>query len=347
MIQQLSELPDGILDARASDLYRILGGPSVIYLQGRRDPPVFITVLQHGNEDSGWEAVRSWLKANHRDLPRSMVIFLANVEAARYGLRRLDHQPDFNRCWPGAPKAATALHRALASLTDLMRQQGLFLSLDMHNNTGANPHYAAITRLNPASVFLANQFERQAVYYRVPSGTQCDAFSSICPSLTLELGMAGTTDALPRCERFLDFCMNLESLPDAYVPSEDFELFQIVARASVSPEIDFAFEADANCEVRFRTDLEDFNFVTLDSGTELALLHMQEGQPVYATTETGDDVTDHYFAVQGGRLNVNRPFVAAMLTRDRRVVRQDCLCYVMERIDHGLGPPHMTPIYLT
>jgi len=42
-------------------------------------------------------------------------------------------------------------------------------------------------------------------------------------------------------------------------------------------------------------------------------------------------VTGDYFAVHEGELMVMRPSMAAMLTTDPRVIRQDCLCYLMER----------------
>ena len=60
-------------------------------------------MLQHGNEVTGWEAVRRLLKSHYQidELPRSLLIFIGNPLAAKHRLRRLDDQPDFNRCWPG------------------------------------------------------------------------------------------------------------------------------------------------------------------------------------------------------------------------------------------------------
>ena len=344
MFRQFSELPDGLLDCRAFELYRRLEQPSVIHLRGTRQPPIFISVLQHGNEDGGWEVVRSWLKTLNGELPRSIVLFIANVEAARSGRRRLDHQPDFNRCWPGGPKASSALHRALAELTDQMRRTGLFVSIDLHNNSGKNPHYAAINRLDPRWVFLAQEFEQQAVYFRLPKGTQSDAFSSLCPSATLELGKAGTTDALDHTVNYLDRIARMDDFPETIETRGEFQLYQTVAKTTISPERTFAF-TDSDCEICFRPDIERFNFRPLKAGTVLATLNTSDASALVAATESGDDVTSEYFEAIGGQLRVARDFTPAMLSTDVRVVRQDCLCYVMENLGPHLRPSQMTPIY--
>ena len=54
--------------------------------------------------------------------------------------------------------------------------------------------------------------------------------------------------------------------------------------------------------------------------------------------ERGDrGVTERYFAVEGGRLLTRVPVMPSMLTCDPVVIRQDCLCYLMERYDHHLA----------
>jgi len=54
--------------------------------------------------------------------------------------------------------------------------------------------------------------------------------------------------------------------------------------------------------------------------------------PLIAKDEYGNDVTANFFSVQNGKLQINRQTMPSMLTLDERVIRQDCLCYLMERI---------------
>ena len=94
-IRVLDHLPEGLLDTPATGLAALLGGPTLIHLNGHRDPPLFISVLLHGNEVSGWNGVRRLL-AENRTLARSLMLFIGNVDAAAAGVRTLDHQQDYN-----------------------------------------------------------------------------------------------------------------------------------------------------------------------------------------------------------------------------------------------------------
>ena len=46
----------------------------------------------------------------------------------------------------------------------------------------------------------------------------------------------------------------------------------------------------------------------------------------------GREVTEDYFFFGRGEVETTREIMPSMLTLDRRVIRQDCLCYLMERI---------------
>ena len=102
-LTELDHIPEGLLERPASALYQHFDGPALIHLRGRDERPLIVSVIQHGNEITGWEAVRRLLKSHyqHDNLPRSLLILIGNPRAARQRLRRLDDQPDFNRCWPG------------------------------------------------------------------------------------------------------------------------------------------------------------------------------------------------------------------------------------------------------
>ena len=58
MLQQFEQLPEGLLDLEARQLEGLLGGPSLFRLDGRQGDSLFVSVLMHGNETTGWEAVR-------------------------------------------------------------------------------------------------------------------------------------------------------------------------------------------------------------------------------------------------------------------------------------------------
>jgi len=156
MLTQYESLPDGLLDLPAARLGEVLPGPALIHLPGRHTLPLFVSVLLHGNEDTGWLAAQEILrKYAAAELPRALSLFIGNVAAARSGVRRLDDQPDYTRVWPGCEEAHPAERAMMQEVVDAMRARGVFASIDIHNNTGLNPHYACVNRLDQAFLHLA------------------------------------------------------------------------------------------------------------------------------------------------------------------------------------------------
>ena len=148
MLTECDTLPDGLLEAKVEELEALLGGPTLIHLPGRRPEPLFITVLAHGNESTGFYAVQALLRIwRDRKLPRALSIFIGNVAAASQAQRFLDGQADYNRVWPGAECVDSPEARMMQQVVDQMRQRKAFASIDLHNNTGINPHYACINRV--------------------------------------------------------------------------------------------------------------------------------------------------------------------------------------------------------
>jgi len=332
MLKELDYLPEGLLTARPSDLEALLGGPTLIHLPGRRPEPLFVSVLLHGNEPAGLEAVQGLLRSPPAGgLPRALSLFVGNVSAARAGLRRLDGQPDYNRTWPGGDGGDTPEHRLMAQVTGRMRERRPFASVDVHNNTGLNPHYACINRLEPRFLQLATLFGRTVVYFTRPQGVQSLAFAQLCPAVTLECGKAGDAHGVEHAREFITACLQLSEIPDHPVAAHDLDLFHTVAVVKVPDAVSFSF-ATGDADLEFDPDLDHMNFRELPAGTALARLRPGSGVQVQARSETGEDVTDTYFDTHQDRLVLRRPVMPSMLTLDERVVRQDCLCYLMERM---------------
>lgn len=329
-LHRLDHLPSGFLDVSATDLHRLLDGPTLISLPGRREDPLFLSILLHGNEDAGLLAVQQVLRRyGTRPLPRTLLIFVGNVHAAARGLRHLDGQPDFNRVWPGTPHPQLPEAVLARALTEECRHRGLFASVDLHNNTGLNPHYACVSRLDARTLQLASLFGRTVVYFRSPPGTQTTAFSAFVPAITCECGKTGDAAGAARAAELIDACLHLETLPDHAVAEGDLHLFHTVA--TVRPALTASLSFDGSpADLRFVPDLDHFNFRELLPGTLLA----ESASPahVIATDDGGTDVSAEFFSHDDGSLRLARACMPAMITRDQRVIRQDCLCYLMERM---------------
>ena len=332
MLTELDHLPPGLLDTAAEDLHQILPGPTLIHLGGRREPPLFVSVLLHGNEDTGLIAVQRLLnRLRGHELPRALSLFIGNVAAARYRVRRLEGQPDYNRTWPGTESPESEETRLMRQVFELMAQRRPFASIDLHNNTGFNPHYSAVNRTADQFLQLASLFGRTVVYFRRPKGVQTAAFAELCPSVTVECGKPGQDHGVEHALEYLEACLNLASIPDHPVAAHDIDLFHTVAQVHIRDEISFGIGETA-ADLALDRDLDRLNFRELPAGTELGVVREGGGMPVVAYDEPGQEVTRSYFAVDHRRLVLTRPMMPSMLTLDERVLRQDCLCYLMERL---------------
>ncbi len=334
---QLNQLPPGLLDCEAHQLAEILPSPTLIHLPGRQAAPLLISVLLHGNEPAGWEALRRLLPrfepaGGQLPLPRALSLFIGNLEAAAQQQRHLASQPDYNRIWPGCPDEAAQTPEAalMREVVDVMAQRGIFASVDIHNNTGINPHYACINRLESAFLHLGTLFSRTLVYFTRPRGVQSLAFSTLCPAVTLECGKSDQHLGAEHAAEYLSAVLHLNEHPCQLPAHLDMDLFHTLAVVKIPSNIDISFN-DEMAPLRFVRALERFNFRELPSGTPMAEIEGSE-QPLMVLDENDHDIADTYLEVRDGLLLTRRPIMPAMLTTDAQVIRQDCLCYFMERL---------------
>lgn len=329
----LHHIPAGFLDTPATELYRILDGPTLIHLPGHRPEPLFVSILLHGNETTSLHAVQALLK-KYQDhaLPRALSIFIGNIEAARYGLRRLEQQVDYNRVWPhigfrpDAPESDI-----MQQVIDEMRQRKVFVSIDIHNNTGINPHYACINRHGNAFYQLAVLFSRTVIYFITPKGVQSQAFAELCPAVTIECGKVGNEQGTLHAMQYIESCLGLIALPDRPVLKQDIDLFHTTAIVKIAPHINYSF-SDENADFVLSAGLEKMNFSELPIGSIFGKVKDGTIQPLSAINEVNEQVADNFFTNNNNEIQTTCHLMPSMLTTDEDVIHKDCLCYLMERL---------------
>jgi succinylglutamate desuccinylase len=332
MLRFLDHVPGALLDCTAHQVADVLGGPTLIHLHGRRPQPLFVSVLLHGNEHTGLHAIQRVLqKYQGMELPRALSIFVGNVEAARRNLRRLDHQPDYNRVWSGGPARPCAEAEMMARVVDEMRARTPFASIDVHNNTGLNPHYACVDTLDQRFLHLATLFSRVVVYFTEPRGVQSSAFAKLCPAVTVECGKSGTTGGDTHAAEFIDAVLHLSQFPHHAVAPRDIDLYHTVATVKIPEDVSFSFNG-GDADVRFPADVELLNFRDLRPGTDFGVVAPQCATPLLVPEGNGGNRWRDFFEVTERRLVLRCGLTPAMLCADVRAVRQDCLCYLLERL---------------
>lgn len=331
-LKELYEFPNELLECEARELHALLGGPALVHLSGRQTPALVVSTLLHGNETSGWDAVRALLREDP-DLQRNVMVLIGNTQAAAAGVRTLPGQQDFNRIWKNAtgPEAdfADAFRARIAD-------QPLFAAVDLHNNTGHNPHYAVLTNLAESNLGLAFAFSGKAVFIEEPDTVLTRVFDGHCPAVTLELGPVGEPSCVDRAYDYLKRLLTFEKVPRAN--ARDLELFRTRVRVHISDSVDFGFAGDArhvataDPQLVLTAGMEGVNFHDVTAGTVFGDAAAAPADVFRVLDGAHVDVTDEFFLHEDGRLLLRQDVVPAMYTTDPDVIRQDCLCYFMERL---------------
>lgn len=323
------KVPEGFLDCPAHRLVEILPGPSLIDLPGRNPHPLFVSVLLHGNEHSGLLAVQDVLRRHaRRELHRGLLLFIGNIKAAAADVRTLPEQTDFNRVWPGTltPDVPEAL--MAQKVFDYSAKKEPFASIDIHNNTGFNPHYSCTTRLEPNFIWLAQLFSRIVVHFQRPLGVQACAFAQLCPAITVECGKAGNPGA-EHAARLMEAALAMVHFPEHPPSPHDVDLLRTYAIVKTPAQASFSFDGSP-ADFRFRGDIDHLNFSELEVGASFG--DSNGAYRLEIVAGDGDASPEEYYDYSNGKIRLLRPAIPAMLTLDPRAVQLDCLCYLMHRI---------------
>jgi len=329
----LHYLPPELLHTPAEKLNQVLPGPTLIHLEGEVKQAVFISVLLHGNETTGWIALQNILiEYQKQSLPRSLSIFIGNIEAAAQQKRYLPHQLDYNRAWS---IGNTAEQKLMQEVISEMRQQEVFASIDIHNNTGHNPHYACINKVNDQFLHLAMLFSSTIVYFIKPDTVQSMAFSKFCPAITVECGQPGQGFGTEHAAQLLRSIINLERLTDDKVEENEINLYHTMAIVKVPEQFSFSCHNNNHnktADIIFRDNIDELNFTPLHEGEYWAKLNNPHAY-LSAIDEQGNNLYERYFSNEDGQLFSHIHLMPSMLTTNEEIVRQDCLCYIMEKIN--------------
>lgn len=335
MLNEMYHIPDNFLSTKAEDLHEILKSPTLLHLEGINPRPLFVCTLLHGNETTGLYAIQRLLKEyQEKPLPRSLSIFIGNIEAARTNQRRLDDQDDYNRIWPGSHHSDSPEKDMMQTVTHIMEKKKPFASIDIHNNTGKNPHYACVNILNPHGLVLASRFSNIAVYFTDPKGVQSSAFSDFCPAVVLECGQASDRSGEDHALSYLLDILKLDDL--AAQSSDNLKLYHTTARVTIPKTVTLGNTTDDSpCDVFLNKQLEDKNFHAIKPGTEFATINPERDKLITVNSESHEDVTDEYIEKCEDKLLFKKQVTLSMFTTNEKAIRQDCICYFMEELHIG------------
>ena len=322
LFDEFNYIPDGLLKLKANELHQWLPRPTLFHLKGKKPEYLFVSVLLHGNEVTGWEAMRTLL--SQQQLTRGILLFIGNIKAAKHSLRKLPDQQDHNRIWHDC---ATEECKMATALIKRIKYFNIFASVDIHNNTGINPHYACVTDLEEHHLQLAVLFSRTVVFFTSPQEVLCRATSPISPAVTIEAGKTGEQHGVSHTIEYIESLLHIDHLPDRPPVEQDIEILESKATVYVPETASFSFDNSVS-DINFRSDLDCLNFSYLEKGTVIG--ETKNKTTLKVIDKSKKIVTNEYFDIHKDKIVLNKNCILSMLTHDETIIRQDCLGYIME-----------------
>ena len=313
------QFDERLFAVEARELHHVLTRATVFDLRRDAVRPIFVSTLLHGNETSGWDAVRRFIA----DFPdASIALFIGNVDAAAEQMRHLSSEPDFNRIWRQQP-----WHSEINQILERFKP---WCGIDIHNNSGPNPHYSVVTDVSASTLALAALFSNKVIFTDHTLDILAHAVSSYCPSLTIE---TGTVDDPSSERRAYDFLKRLNEL--GRVPNErkhELETYETIGIVKVEHE-----NGSLENFPRFHTSLKQKSFSTLAVGSPFIEClppgwRVNVSDPAHAR-----DLTHDYLEFRDRSAFLKRDVVMSMFTNTPLLAIQDCVCYFLKStsLAHG------------
>jgi len=327
----IDHLPPELLEMGPEEIHTLFPGPTLIRLAGEKTPPLFLSTLLHGDEPTGFLSIQKFFKQHQGStslLPRELRLLIGNPLAAAGNARSLPGQPDFNRIWNGGDSPA---HRVARQVVDVIRNEGAFAAVDIHNSSGKNPYYACLNKLDGPIINLARIFSQNLVYFTRPKEVLSNAFSEFCPAVTLECGQPGDLEGQEQVLDFLDELFSQEELPEDPHHLETPTIYHSIARIHVPQDCKVAFNREVpGVDLCFVQNLDTMNFSELPENTLLGW-RLNDDFRLSVIDEEGADVEDQFFCYDKGEIRLRRAVIPSLLTTNTQSVYQDCLGYLMQK----------------
>lgn len=330
----LNGLPDEFFTTHPTQLYKIFAGPTLVHLDFGHEQTIFISIMLHGNEHSGYYAIRDFLssyKLSQKSPSKNISLLIGNVLAAKESARYLDGQKDFNRIWSDGDSEE---ERWAQKIYQEMASKNLFATVDLHNNTGKNPEYSAISNLESNTLRLASLFDGDILYFTDPKEVFTNYFSTLSPTLTVEAGRSGEEKGIQKIIELLTKIFDLESFEELGLKEtilKNKKIFESFGKIKIPQNASISFDGHM-ADFIFDPNIENLNFNQILPGKIFGKSNNID-QHLLVFDSSNQLIGNSFFKYVGNEIITIEPFFPAMITTNAKIVHQDCLCYLLKAID--------------
>jgi len=324
-----THLTESFFDLKATDIHYLFKSPTLVHINKWRGQPIFLSCLIHGNENAGLYAIQKILKKYKAT--ENIIIFIGNPMAAAENKRHLDSQTDLNRVWD---KKFFNQQPMTEKLYNYVKEHKPYAAIDIHNTTGKNPHFSCINYQEEKFYKFAKLFGGPILYFKNPSAVLANILGEFCPSITIECGLPDAEAGVAKAYKYIDSILENKNNFLGNVKCPPY-IYRTIAKIKPTESFDIGLNENT---LSLNFDLEDFNFKTMPAGTVLGE-QTSDKPTIEVLSNSLEDNYSQYFEVKNNMLIVKKDIIPAMITLRKKIIEQDCLCYIIERlstqVDHS------------
>jgi succinylglutamate desuccinylase len=330
-------IPDFFYELNQENVLDYLDEMSLFYQKGDLDKTVVLSTMLHGNETSGLFAIQKFLKSI---LPTSnqpsYMILLGNPKAFHQNKRLVENQLDRNRIWQLDGEHED--HELSKQVIEKLINFPLVCAIDIHNNTGKNPYFCCVNRLDKKTLGMASLFEADALFFENPSTAFTTFMGRFCPSVTLECGMSGDAVGVEKAFKFISSSV-VKAVNEGFLEQKfTHSVFKSFGKFRIPESTNIVFKKrekpnifkETNL-VWFFDDLEKFNLKLVPTGEKIGEILGSKDQ-VRIESEFSEDLFEELFELKGTEIIVKHEFYAAMVTKNVEVAKSDCFFYFLKKV---------------
>ncbi len=320
----LGESPEDFLEA--------LGGPSWLVVKGTgMGRPRAITTLLHGNEPSGFRALRHWLASDPQP-PVDIHVCVASVEAARtsplFTWRERKGGRDINRAFRAPYEGPEGL--LAKEILDRLLKIDPEALVDLHNTSGSGPSFGLAAVVDDQHKRLSSFFTERMVRLGSSLGTLMEATVDSFPSLIVECGGVPDSESDATALRGIAAFAESESLWGGPA-SEMAEFYEKPTRIKIKEgfQLVYADSKAKDADLTLRNDIDRLNHGVTASGELLGWVGEKGLDVLIPQGPAGGPPIRALLREREGRLETACELKILLATTRADIGVSDCLFYLI------------------
>ena len=169
----------------------------------------------------------------------NILILLGNPKAFYENKRFIEGQLDHNRIW--TTKESRPDNLVAQKAINHFIEHDFLCAVDIHNNTGKNPLFSCLNRLDKKTLGLAQMFGTDVLFFEDPETALSTFMGRFCPSMAIECGLSGDEFGIEKTPQSFSLKLLKYALRKISLSMSSKSIFKSFGKFTLHPDADVSF----------------------------------------------------------------------------------------------------------